>query len=71
MKKRKVYCRLQELMQEKNINQSELAIELGIARTTVIRLFHNNCERIDLDVIEKLCLYFECEVGDLLRLDNG
>jgi putative transcriptional regulator len=33
-------------------------------------MYHEEATRVDLEVIEKLCRYFEIEVGDLYELTD-
>ena len=43
------------------------AEQTGINRGTITRLYHETASRIELDVIEKLCVFFECQVGELFE----
>lgn len=36
-------------------------------RNTISNLYHEKAKRIDFDTIDKLCDFFNCEVGDLLE----
>lgn len=47
---------------------ADVVRDTGINRSTVTRLYHETNNRIDFDTLEKLCVYLECEVGDLLEL---
>ncbi|MBO6504480.1 MAG: helix-turn-helix transcriptional regulator [Kordiimonadaceae bacterium] len=49
---------------------SDLARETGLNRGTITRLYHETAERVELDVIEKLCDYFQCEIADLLEIEK-
>lgn len=55
-------------MGKHKIKISELSRETGIHRNTLTALYQETAMRIDLDVIEKLCDYFECGVGELLEV---
>jgi len=59
---------LSTLMGERKLKISDVANDTGINRGTITRLYKETAERVDLDIIEKLCRYFECEVGDLIEL---
>lgn len=63
-----IKCHLSKLMGEKRLKISTLADDTGINRGTITRLYHEDAIRVDLDVIEKLCRYLQCEVGDLFEL---
>jgi putative transcriptional regulator len=42
----------------------------GINRGTITRLYQETAVRVEFDVLEQLCLYLGCEVGELLELPN-
>jgi putative transcriptional regulator len=54
-------------MGEKKIKIAELARELKINRNTITLLYHEKAQRIELDVVDKLCMYFSCSVGDIFE----
>jgi len=39
----------------------------GISRTTLTGIYYNKTQRVDLDTIDKLCAFFDCQPGDLLH----
>ena len=44
----------------------------GISRNTLAKLADGKAVKgISWDVLEKLCLYFECQPGDLISLENS
>ncbi len=55
-------------MGEQKMNIADVARETGLNRNTVTLLYKETATRVDLDSIEKLCLLFGCEVGDLFEL---
>ncbi len=64
-----IRCNLSRLMGEQKMNISDLARKTGLNRNTISLLYHEKASRVELEAIQKLCLAFECEVGDLLELD--
>ena len=72
-----VYCRIKELMAQKErrekraITYQVIYDETRISPATVARLSSwNGIKKIDANTIEALCIYFDCEVGDLLVCDK-
>lgn len=63
-----IKCHLSRLMGEKKIKIADLARELGIHRNTLTLLYYEKAKRIDLDVLEKLCIYFNCSTDVILEL---
>lgn len=55
-------------MGERKLKISDVANDTGINRGTITRLYKETAERVDLDVIEKLCRYLECDVSDLIEI---
>ncbi len=63
-----IKCNLSRLMGEKKVKIVDVARETGVNRGTVTRLYHETASRVELEVIEALCRYLECEVGELFEL---
>jgi len=63
-----IKCNLSELLGKKRLKVSELSRETGINRGTLDRLYYDNTQRIDLDVIEALCKYLECSLEELFSI---
>jgi putative transcriptional regulator len=74
MRKRKIRNRLMELMQERErkigrrLKQRDVARAVGTADHTIMNWLRNEVSRFDSDLLERMCEFFECEVGDLIYL---
>lgn len=67
-----IKCNLSRMLGEKKLKISDVSRDTGLNRGTLTRLYQETAERVDLDVLEQLCRYLDCEVGDLLELvDDG
>ncbi len=67
-----IKCNLSRMLGEKKLKISDVSRDTGLNRGTLTRLYQETAERVDLDVLEQLCRYLGCEVGDLLELiDDG
>ena len=62
-----IQSHLMQLLEERNIEIDDLVDELGITRGTIRHLLDGSARSIDFDVLEGLCDFLKCEVGDLLR----
>ena len=62
-----IKCHLSRMMGERKLKIVDVAQQTGINRGTITRLYHETASRIELDVIEKLCVFFDCRVGDLFE----
>ena len=58
--------RIEELLKEKGISKNRICRELDIPRANFNRYCRNDFQRLDANLICKLCSYFECEIGKLI-----
>lgn len=65
-----IKCHLSKLMGEKRLKIADVTRETGINRGTITRLYHETAIRIDYEVLSILCVYLECEVGDIIECDK-
>ncbi len=54
-------------MGERKLKISDLVRETDINRGSLTRLYYEKASRVDLDLVDTLCRYFECEIGDLFE----
>lgn len=50
---------------------TDVARDTGINRGTLTRLYHETAERVDLEVLQQLCDYFDCEIEVLMERSRG
>jgi len=62
--------RLRILMAENKVNIQDVSDATGITRKTISKMYHEISTQVRFDVLEKLCLYFDCEIGDILYLEK-
>ena len=62
-----IKCHLSKLMGEKKLKIVDVSRETGVNRGTITRLYHETASRVELETIDALCRYLECDVGDLLE----
>lgn len=62
-----IKCHLSRLMGERKIKIADLARETGINRGTATRLYFETAERVELEIIDKLCTYFQCSISDIFE----
>ncbi|RUT76885.1 XRE family transcriptional regulator [Marinobacter sp. NP-6] len=62
-----IKCHLSKLMGEKKLKIVDVARETGVNRGTITRLYHETASRVELEVIDALCRYLKCEVGELFE----
>lgn len=62
-----IKCHLSRLLGERRLKISDVARDTGLNRGTLTRLYHESAERIELEVLDKLCVYLNCPLSDLLE----
>ena len=50
----------------KSVSASDVADAVGISRQGIHKWIHNQIASYPAETLDKLCEYFECEVGDIL-----
>ena len=63
-----IFLNLPVLLAERRMKVAVVALETGMIKTTLHKLYNGQSTRIDFETIEKLCLLLNVEVGDLLKL---
>jgi putative transcriptional regulator len=62
-----IKCHLSRLMGERKLKIADVARDTGLHRNTVTLLYDETASRVDLDAVDRLCAYFDVEVGDLFQ----
>lgn len=63
-----IRCHLARMMGEHKMRTADVARETGLSRVKVTLMYKETAQKVDLKAVEKLCLLFECQIGDLLEL---
>lgn len=53
------------LFAQKGLRVADAERDTDISRTTLYRMYNNESSRVDLEILEKLCHYLDCEPSDL------
>ena len=61
----KIY--LSRLLGEHKKKISDVTRDTGINRGTLTRMYYEDAERVDLEVLDILCQYFGCSIQELLE----
>lgn len=76
-RQRKLKNRLLELIHQREsqigrrIKQHDIAQFAEVRDHTITAWIHNEVTRFDARVVERLCDYFQCDVGDLLYFEES
>lgn len=63
-----VHIKIMELLQERGISKNQICKDLNIPRGNFNRYCRDEFQRIDANLLLKLCKYFDCEIEDLLEI---
>jgi putative transcriptional regulator len=62
-----IKCYLSKIMGERRLKIADVAKDTGINRGTITRLYNETASRVDLEVIDQLCEYFDIKVENLFE----
>ena len=66
--KKSVHMRIDELLSERNISKNRTCKDLDLARGNFNRYCRDEFQRIDANLILKLCDYLKCDISDLIEI---
>ena len=62
-----IRCHFARLLGENKLKISDVAAATSINRGTLTRLYYETAERLDLEVLDKLCEFFDVPLDALLE----
>lgn len=66
-----IKSRLHILMGEKKIRSiRQLSEETKVSRLSLTKLYDGISKGIEFETLETLCVYFGCEIGDLIYIER-
>lgn len=63
-----VHLRINELLEEREISKTKICKDLDLQRGNFNRYCRDEFQRIDTNLLLKLCDYFQCSIADLLEI---
>lgn len=63
-----VHIRIMELLEERKISKTKICKDLDLQRGNFNRYCRDDFQRIDTNLMIKLCDYFQCSVNELLEI---
>jgi len=63
----KVNLKLKEVMQSRNITRNYLARAVHTRFEVIDKWYENNVEKIDTDILARICYVLKCGVSDLVE----
>ena len=62
------YNGLWKILIDKNMQKKDMIEKIGVSSTTIAKM--GKGEKVSLDVLERLCEYFDCNIGDVVNFDR-
>jgi len=62
-----IKCHLARLMGEHKMRIADVARETGLSRNTITLLYRETAQKVDLEALDKLCEFFNCNLEDLIE----
>ena len=62
----KIVFNVKEIMDRKNITRNKLAKLANIRFEVADKWYNGNIERMDIDVLTRICYVLECNVSDIM-----
>lgn len=62
------YNGLWKILIDNNMQKKDLINKIGISSTTIAKM--GKGEKVSLDVIERICGYFSCNIGDVISFEK-
>lgn len=63
-----IHLRIVELLTENNISKNRICKDLDLPRGNFNRYCRDEFQRIDANLLLKLCKYFNCDISKLLEI---
>lgn len=65
-----IHCSLSTLMGRNRYTIQDVHQKTGLSRNTISNLYNDRATRIDYETVERLCLLFNCTIGDLFEIGS-
>ncbi|MBF4988191.1 helix-turn-helix transcriptional regulator [Methylophilus sp. 14] len=62
-----IKCHLSRIMGEKKLKVADVARAIDVHRNSITLLYDETATRVDLEVLNRLCNYLNCNIEDLLE----
>lgn len=62
------YNNLWKMLIDKKLQKKDLIDEIGISSTTIAKM--GKGEKVSLDVLERICDYLNCNIGDVISFEK-
>ena len=65
-----IYVDIKQMMSEKGLTRNSLARAINARFEVVNKWYNGNVEKIDADILARICYVLECEPNDIIKYDS-
>lgn len=62
-----IHIKLSEIMKAKNVSMNQLSFRTEMQRTQLRNYRDNKIQRLDIDILKRICYVLECDLHDLIE----
>lgn len=62
-----IKLRLKEYMDQQGLNRNQMSKMINVRFEVIDKWYHGEVERMDLDVLARICFVLKCQPGDILE----
>lgn len=62
-----IHIKLDEIMKTKGISMNQLSFRTEMQRTQLRNYRDNKIQRLDIDILKRICYVLECDLHDLIE----
>lgn len=62
---------LDDYLKQHKVSRSSLMRKTELQYSQILRYCRNDVQKLDLDILAKLCTVLNCEINDILKLTKG
>ena len=66
----KIVIKLDDIMKSQNVSINKLAFRAEMQRTQLKAYIRNEIQRVDLDILARLCHALDCDITDILEYEK-
>lgn len=67
----RITLHLREQMEKRGLKRNQVALATGTRFAVIDKWYHGDVERIDADILARLCYVLECDVEDIITYEKG
>lgn len=65
------YFKLGSLLKNNKISKTKLCQDTGTDYKVITRYINGDLARLDITILERLAIYFDCEISDIVELKKN